>query len=101
MSQPIHPNSSSQPPGQNPPAEVPEFLVTANKGLKICIAILVGLAGLGAVAIGITFTPFSREAGAAAFAVSAAAFSLSGCIFYSAFSRGDTPNLADRAVTAH
>ena len=103
MTQPIISNPASPPPPSNPPVEVPAFLASANKALKICVAILVGLAGLGALAIGITFTPFAPEAGAAALAASAGAFGLCGWLFYSALSQEDlpVPNLSQRDVTNH
>jgi hypothetical protein len=103
MTQPTNLNSAPPTPPPNPPVEIPAFLASANKALKICVAILVGLCGLGALAIGITFTPFAPEAGAAALAASAGAFALSGWLFYSAFSGGNpsVPDLSDRTVTNH
>ncbi len=103
MALPINSNPASPLPPSNPPVEIPAFLASANKALKICVAILVGLCGIGALAIGITFTPFAPEAGAAALAASAGAFALSGWLFYSAFSGENppAPNLSDRDVTSH
>ena len=66
--------------------EMPPFLQTAGRVVKFVMAVIAGIAGIGALAIAITLTPFNPHAGAAAFAATAALFTASGALFYSALS---------------
>lgn len=79
------------------PSQIPEFLKTAGKVTKIIAGIITGIIGIGAFAIALTITPFSPEAGGAAFAASAALIGAAGFLFYSAFF-DTTPSSTDTKV---
>lgn len=67
--------------------EIPPFLQTASKVVKIVAAIVFAIGGVGSLAIAITMIPFNPTVSGGAFAASAALFAASGGLFYSAFSK--------------
>lgn len=84
MSNPISSTSSSTPISQPQSSPVPAFLQTAGKTTQIIIGVLAGIVAVGSFGIGVTFTPFAPEIGAAALALSTALFGVAGFLIYSA-----------------
>lgn len=77
-----------------PPAfpEIPAFLQTAGIVTKLFFATLAAIGGVGCFSVGIAFTPFSQNAGIAAFTSGTFLFGLSGILLYNALAPAANPS---------
>ena len=65
------------------PPETPTFLETAGRVTKFVVAAGLAIVGIGSLAIGITITPFSPQAGTGAIALATTLFGIAGYLVYS------------------